>query len=108
MADFSSVWFQKLPKYLLTKQNQTMMVLFVSLFAVVFINIFKPFGSEDWMTKGKFTSTQYLVWSTILVFMGMSIVAISRVIMYHYSKKATVNITILKYTCWIIVELLLL
>ena len=85
-----------------------MMVLFVSLFAVVFINIFKPFGSEDWMTKGKFTSTQYLSWSTILVCMGMSIVAISRVIMYHYSKKPTHKITILKYICWVIIELLLL
>ena len=108
MADYSSILFQKLPKYLLTKQNQLMMVLFVSLFAVVFINIFKPFGSEDWMTKGKFTSTQYLAWSTILVCMGMSIVAISRVIMYHYSKKPTHKITILKYICWIIIELLLL
>lgn len=108
MADYSSILFQKLPKYLLTKQNQLMMVLFVSLFAVVFINIFKPFGSEDWMTKGKFTSTQYLAWSTILVCMGMSIVAISRVIMYHYSKKPTHKITILKYICWVIIELLLL
>ena len=108
MADYSSVFFQKLPKYMLTKQNQTMMVLFVSLFAVVFINIFKPFGSEDWMIKGKFTSTQYLAWSTILVCMGMSIVAISRVIMYHYGKKATHKITVLKYICWVIVELLLL
>ena len=108
MADYSSILFQKLPKYLLTKQNQLMMVLFVSLFAVVFINIFKPFGSEDWMTKGKFTSTQYLAWSTILVCMGMSIVAISRVIMYHYGKKPTHKITILKYICWIIIELLLL
>ena len=108
MADYSSILFQKLPKCLLTKQNQLMMVLFVSLFAVVFINIFKPFGSEDWMTKGKFTSTQYLAWSTILVCMGMSIVAISRVIMYHYGKKPTHKITILKYICWIIIELLLL
>ena len=84
------------------------MVLFVSVFAVIFINIFKPFGSEEWMTMGKFTPTQYLLWSTILVTLGMSIVAISRMIMYHYSKKPTHNITILKYILWVIVELLLL
>lgn len=108
MAEYTSVLFQKIPKYLLTKQNQTMMVLFVSVFAVIFINIFKPFGSEDWMTKGRFTPTQYLLWSTILVTMGMSIVAISRVIMYHYSKKPTNDISILKYALWVIVELLLL
>lgn len=108
MAEYTSIFFQKIPKYLLTKQNQTLMVLFVSLFAVIFINIFKPFGSEDWMTKGRFTPTEYLLWSTILVSLGMSIVAISRVIMYHYSKKPVHSITILKYTLWVIVELLLL
>ena len=108
MAEYSSKLFQKIPKYLLTKQNQIAMVLFVSVFAVIFINIFKPFGSEEWMTMGKFTPTQYLLWSTILVTLGMSIVAISRMIMYHYSKKPTHNISILKYTLWVIVELLLL
>lgn len=108
MAEYTSTLFRKLPKYLLTKQNQTTMVLFVSIFAIIFINIFKPFGSEEWMTKGKFTATQYLLWSTILVTMGMSIVAISRVIMYHYSKKPTNNITILSYSLWVVLELLLL
>jgi hypothetical protein len=108
MAEYKSVLFRKIPQFMLTKQNQTMMVLFVSIFAVIFINIFKPFGSEDWMTKGRFTPTQYLLWSTILVTMGMSIVAISRVIMYHYAKKPTHNITVLRYILWIIVELLLL
>jgi len=108
MAEYTSTLFRKLPKYLLTKQNQTTMVLFVSIFAIIFINIFKPFGSEEWMTKGKFTATQYLLWSTILVTMGMSIVAISRVIMYHYSKKPTQNITIFSYALWVVVELALL
>ncbi len=108
MAEYTSIFFQKIPKYLLTKQNQTLMVLFVSMFAIIFINIFKPFGSEDWMTKGRFTPTEYLLWSTILVSLGMSIVAISRVIMYHYSKKPVHSITILKYALWVIVELLLL
>ena len=108
MAEYTSVLFQKLPKYLLTRHNQTAMVVFVSVFAIVFINIFKPFGSEDWMTKGKFTPAQYLLWSAVLVTMGMSIVAISRIVMYRYSKKPTHNITIFKYVLWIIIELLLL
>ncbi len=108
MAEYNSILFQKLPKYLLTKQNQIVMVLFVSIFAIIFINIYRPFGSEEWMTKGKFTATQYLLWSTILVTMGMSIVAISRVVMYHYSKKPTHNITIIKYIFWVVIELALL
>lgn len=84
------------------------MVLFVSIFAIVFINIFKPFSSDQWITAKGFTATMYFVWSSFLVLLGMIVVAISRVIMYKYSLKPTHKITIIKYIIWIFVELLLL
>jgi hypothetical protein len=85
------------------------MVLFVSIFAVVFINVFKPFGSGKWMIDEKeIASTKYLLWSTILVFIGMTVVAISRVIMYNYSRNPRHSITYLKYAIWVFIELLLL
>lgn len=108
MADYTSILFNKIPKFLLSKQSQITMVLFVSLFAIIFINIFKPFGSEEWLLKGKFTSTQYLLWSSFLTIIGMTIVAISRVIMYHYTQKPTSSMTVLKYGVWIVIELMLL
>ena len=99
---YTSILFSKAPKYLLEKRNQIIMVLFVSIFAIVFINVFKPFESSQWITARGFSETMYVVWSSILVLLGMTVVAISRIIMYKYSQKPTHNITIIKY----IIELL--
>lgn len=84
------------------------MVLFVSIFAVIFINIFQPFGSDTWIDNNKITTTLYFLWSTVLVSIGMIVVAISRVIMYRYSRKPNHSITVLKYLGWVFLELLLL
>lgn len=82
------------------------MVVFVSIFAVILINIFEPFESKLWVEKNG--RTWYLVWSLILVIMGVSVVAVSRMIMYRYAKKPTHNITVFIYCIWIFIELLLL
>lgn len=105
---YTSILFSKAPKYLLEKRNQIIMVLFVSIFAIVFINVFKPFESSQWITARGFSETMYVVWSSILVLLGMTVVAISRIIMYKYSQKPTHNITIIKYIIWVFIELLLL
>lgn len=93
---------------MLEKRNQIIMVLFVSVFAIVFINIYKPFGSDKWIGFNGITDTLYLVWSTVLVTMGMVVVAISRVVMYHITRRPDHNMTGLKYIIWVFVELLLL
>ena len=108
MIEYTSTFFQKVPKYLLEKRSQIIMVLFVSIFAVAFINIFQPFGSDTWIDNNKITTTTYFLWSTLLVCIGMIVVAISRVIMYNFSRKPSHNITILKYIGWVFIELLLL
>ena len=106
--DYTSALFQKVPKYLLEKRSQIIMVLFVSIFAVAFINIFQPFGSDKWIDNDKITTTIYFLWSIVLVIIGMIVVAISRVIMYNFSRKPNHNITVLKYIGWVFIELLLL
>lgn len=108
MIEYTSTFFQKVPKYLLEKRNQIIMVLFVSIFAIAFINIYKPFGSNNWIGKQEITQTKYFLWSTILVCIGMIVVAISRIIMYRHSRKPNHNITVLKYAGWVFIELLLL
>lgn len=105
---FISTLFSKAPKYLLEKNNQKAMVIFVSIFAIVFINIFKPFASDQWITSKGLTATMYFLWSSFLVLLGMIVVAISRIIMYKFSKKPTHKITIFRYILWVFLELLLL
>ncbi len=107
MSEYTSILFRKVPNHMLEKRNQIIMVLFVSIFAIIFINIFKPFGSENWVHKGM-SSSLYLAWSTILVTVGVSVVAISRVLMYIHSSKPGKKINNLQYTIWVFVELLLL
>ncbi len=108
MTEHSSVLFKKAPDYLLSKRNQFIMVLFVSVFAIAFINVYKPFGSDKWIGHQGITDTMYLAWSILLVSIGMIVVAISRIIMYRHSIKPTHNITYIKYGLWVFVELLLL
>ena len=108
MIEYTSTFFQKVPKYLLEKRSQIIMVLFLTIFANVIINIYQPFGSDKWIDNDKITTTIYFLWSIVLVIIGMIVVAISRVIMYNFSRKPNHNITVLKYIGWVFIELLLL
>ncbi len=108
MTEYTSVLFKKVPKFLLTKRSLFIMVLFVSVFAIAFINIFNPFDSKNWIKGTNINDTKYFLWSTLLVLIGMTVVAVSRIIMYNYAKKPTHNITIIKYIIWIFAEMLLL
>ena len=93
---------------MLEKRNLTIMVLFVSVFAIIFINIYKPFGSDKWIGVGDITDTMYFVWSTLLVTTGVLVVAASRVIMYRVSRRPDHRITILGYILWVFLDLVLL
>jgi hypothetical protein len=108
MTEYTSILFQKVPKYLLEKRNQIIMVLFVSIFAIAFINIFNPFDSKAWIKDTSISETIYFAWSSLLVLVGMAVVALSRIIMYSCSKKSDYSITILKYIIWVFSEVLLL
>ena len=66
--EYTSFLFKKVPKYLLEKRNQIIMVLFVSIFAIVFVNIYKPFGSGKWVGVNGVTDTLYLGWSIVFRF----------------------------------------
>lgn len=108
MIEYSSTLFKKVPQYMLEKRHQILMVLFVSAFAIAFINIFNPFESKDWIKGTSISETKYFAWSSLLVLIGMAVVALSRVIMYVHSQKPNHNITILRYIIWVFVEVLLL
>jgi hypothetical protein len=94
--------FQKpIPSYLNEKQNLVRLILFTSLFALVFINIYSPFGAERWFNL---TRLEFFTYSSLIILTGVLVVVISRIIMYKVCKKHTINIW--QYLLWIFAEVL--
>ena len=89
-----------MPSYLNEKQNIVRLILFTSLFALVFINIYSPFGADRWFNV---TRLEFFTYSSLIILTGVLVVVISRVIMYRISKKHT--ILIWQYLLWIFTEI---
>ncbi len=93
---------QFIPRYLLTKRNQIILVTSAAAFALFFIIVYQPFGVLQW-GRERVSEFMFVIYSLLIVLLGMSIVAISRVIMYYRTKKH--EISILNYAVWVFVEL---
>jgi len=94
--------FQKpIPQYLIDRRNILNVILFTALFALVFINIYSPFGSDQWFDL---TKLQFFSFSSLVILLGVLVVVVSRIIMYYVCKKST--ITIFQFLLWIVAEVL--
>jgi hypothetical protein len=94
--------FQKpIPSYLNEKQNIILLVLFTSLFALVFINVYSPFGADKWYNL---TRLEFFTYSSLTILTGVLVVVISRILMYFYSKRH--SILLWQYLVWIGAEIL--
>ncbi len=91
----------KIPSYLYDKVNVSRLIIFTAIFALLFINIFKPFGSRDWY---KISDLKFFIFASLIVLVGMLVVVISRLIMLAYTKKH--SLSYLKYGLWVLVEIL--
>lgn len=83
------------------KNNTVRLVLLTALFALLFINIFKPFGSRDWY---KISDFKFFIFASLIVLVGMLVVVISRMILLAYVKRN--QLTYLKYGTWVLAEIL--
>jgi hypothetical protein len=92
---------EPIPTYLIDKKNIVRLILFTSLFALVFINIYSPFGANRWFNL---TRLQFLTYSSLVILTGVLVLVISRIIMYHFCRKHIINI--LQYILWIFAEIL--
>jgi len=96
--------FQKpIPPYLIEKKNLVRLILFTSLFALVFINLYSPFGAEKWFNLTRF---EFFTYSSLIILTGVLVVVISRIIMYMVCKRNTISIW--QYLLWIFAEILLM
>jgi len=90
-----------IPPYLNEKQNIVRLILFTSIFALIFINIYSPFGSDTWFSV---TRLQFFTYSSLVILTGVLVVVISRIIMYQVARRHT--IILWHYLVWIFAEVL--
>jgi hypothetical protein len=94
---------KKIPEYLTDRRNIVSFILFTAAFALVFINIYAPFGVDKWL---KVTGLQLFVYSSIVILIGMLVIVISRMLMYIVTRRNPLGYG--TYALWIIGELLVL
>lgn len=103
-----------IPSFIYKKSNQVAMVIFVPIFALLFISIYSPFDFNQIDTQGRVLSwlniqsrelaVQLITLALILI--GMAVAAVSRWIMALYTSKR--QISYVTYITWIAFELLVM
>lgn len=91
----------KIPDHIVKRGNIVRLVIFTAAFALLFINIYKPFGSKSWYDVSDF---KFFLFSAPIILTGVLVVVISRIIMYYHSRKNEVSYV--KYFLWVFFEIL--
>lgn len=93
---------KKLPVYLTEKGNIVTTILFTAGFALLFLNLYTPFGVGTWFEVSKPT---LLLYASGVILAGVLVVAVSRVIMYHFVRRGGF-LRIWHYLVWVAAEIL--
>ena len=91
----------KIPDHIVKRGNIVKLVIFTAAFALLFINIYKPFGSKSWYDVSDF---KFFLFSAPIILTGVLVVVISRIIMYYHSRNH--EISYVKYFLWVFFEIL--
>lgn len=76
------------------------LILLTAVFALVFINLYKPFSSESWYNVSEF---KFFLFSSLIILTGVLVVVVSRIIMYYYGKRNSISYT--RYGIWVLLEI---
>ncbi len=90
-----------IPDHINNKRNIVRLIGFTALFALVFINIYKPFSSSLWYNISEF---MFFVYSSLVILTGLLVVLMSRIAMYLYSRRHQISYG--KYAIWVFLEIL--
>jgi len=91
---------QKIPEYLYEKGNITRLIFFTALFALVFINIYQPFGAQNWFPVSEI---MFLLFSSLVILTGVLVVVVSRILMIRYGRRN--GLMLWQYALWILAEI---
>jgi hypothetical protein len=95
--------FSEIPDYLKDKTTIITQVMFVSIFGLVFINLYSPFNASSWVEMGRI---QFFFYSSALILFGMLAIAISKLIFYLLIGR--IRFTYLIFGIWYVTEMVLL
>jgi len=93
--------YKPIPAYLTAKRNIIQLILFTAIFALIFINVYEPFGVNVWF---KITRWQLLFYSSLITLTGVLVVVLSRIFMYYLSHRVILNH--FQYLLWVVAEVL--
>jgi hypothetical protein len=96
-------WERKIPEYLTDRKNSVSFILFTAAFALVFINIYAPFGVDTWLNV---SPIQLFLYSSIVILIGMLVIVISRILMFVLTRRKSIRYG--EYAFWIVGEILIL
>lgn len=102
-----------IPSFIYKKSNQIAMIIFVPIFALLFITIYRPLNFEHidedtglltWLNISREVLVQLITLG--FIFVGMAVVAVSRWIMYVYTRKR--ELSYMQYISWVAFEILIM
>lgn len=103
MSDKPIIKTTRIKDYYTDKWNMIKSVLFTAIFSLAFVNLYKPFESARWVDV---TEVGYFLYSCLFVFVGICVIAISRILMYIFVGR--VSLSYLEYIIWLIMEVVIL
>jgi hypothetical protein len=97
------ILLREIPEYLKDKSTIITQVMFVSIFALVFINLYSPFNAASWFEVGR---VEFFFYSSALILSGMLIIVLSKLIFVVVSGR--IRMTFLLFGIWNLAEIILL
>lgn len=94
---------KEIPDYLKDKSTIITQVMFVSIFALVFINLYSPFNASSWFEVGRI---EFFFYSSAFILSGMLVIVFSKLVFVVITRKF--RISYLLFGIWNLMEIVLL
>ena len=94
--------FTEIPAYLRDKSTLITQVMFVSIFALVFINLYAPFNAASWTDMSRL---EFFFNSSVMILIGMLGIVISKLL--FFLSMGRIRMTYLIFGLWHVAELVL-